>query len=224
MNPLFRVPLRLLFPSVCLLCKSDLPFEERRGLCRLCVCSLTPQVHIEYSPSAQLDYVISSAQFGGKIRDLVHLFKYKGKEEFAEPMADLMKTALDQLGGEFDLIVPVPMPFWRKIRRGYNHAEVLAKRVAIRYRLPVGRKTLRKTLWSRAQVHLGRQQRIRSASFTIREGRDAARIRGKRVLLVDDVATTGATLQQCAFLLRSLGAQSVVAVVFARDQHGRRGN
>jgi len=118
-----------------------------------------------------------------------------------------------QLGG-YDGVVPVPLHWWRWISRGYNQAERIARPLAARLGVPLVQ-VLHRSRPTRAQTSLGRSARatnLRSAFAVPRP----KRVRGLRLLLVDDVATTGATLDAAAKALMRAGADSVTAVVAAR--------
>ncbi len=223
MNPWLRVPLRLIFPSICLLCKTDL-LEDRESLCLSCRKGIRLELKIDLRPTKSLDALISVTIFEGKIRELIHLFKYKGHENFSKILSSLMVGPLEKFGFKFDCAVPVPSPFWREMRRGYNPSRLLAEDLAGRLHIPWKDRWLKRKSWSRPQMKLSRKERIKNATASFFTRRHLPGIGGSYVLLVDDVVTTGATLKHCAFLLRSAGAQSVVAVAFARDLFNQKGN
>jgi ComF family protein len=146
---------------------------------------------------------------------LVHSLKYGGTTAVAPAMARQMAVAL---GGErFDArtVVPVPLATMRRRTRGYNQAEELARALGRALRLPVETRLLTRTR------HTPQQARSSSASQRHRnvEGAFAAReeLAGSRILLVDDVTTTGATFAAAATALRAAGAQCVWCVAFARE-------
>ncbi|MGH3089683.1 MAG: double zinc ribbon domain-containing protein [Rubrobacteraceae bacterium] len=142
-------------------------------------------------------------------KEIVHALKYKGYLAVVEKlMAPLLVEILDQ---EFDRVVPVPIHPARRRKRGFNQAEVMARSVAREINVPVSDKleVVRRT---RDQVELtaaGRRENVRGA-FRMEGG-----MRGK-VLLVDDVFTTGATMSECAEVLLRAGASEVHAISFCR--------
>ncbi|HKV62885.1 MAG TPA: ComF family protein [Candidatus Acidoferrum sp.] len=132
---------------------------------------------------------------------------------FAERLAELVKTEPDALAA--DVVVPVPLHRQRERERGYNQAALLSRSLAKRLRLP-HKAVLLTRLRARADKHLlsleERWESVRGAFAT----RPGSQVDNLRVLLVDDVLTTGATLDACARAFRDAGAKSVVAVTVAR--------
>jgi ComF family protein len=115
-----------------------------------------------------------------------------------------------------DAVMAVPLHFWRKHRRGYNQSELLADAFCRETGLLHLKSVLRRKKLTRSQTELGRGERFENVAgaFTIRH---PERIRGKSVLLVDDICTTGATLEACARVLREAGARQVNALTVARQ-------
>ncbi len=159
------------------------------------------------------DVVFAYGVFEEPLRELVHLFKYAGVTALARPLGRLLRLAVPR-DRRFDLIVPTPLHWRRRWTRGYNQAMLLARELAPALGLkPVN--ALRRTRATTAQAGLSRTARRANVAgaFLVR---DASRIRGRRVLLVDDVMTTGATLRACAAALKRAGARSVSIAVLAR--------
>lgn len=149
----------------------------------------------------------------GDARRLVHELKYQGLSALGHPMARLMAAALDPADAE--LVAPVPLHRGRQRSRGYNQPDELARHLATLLGLPYERGAARRV---RATAPLARSQgrderrRIVAGAFAAVPGR----VRGRRILLVDDVVTTGATLDACARALRDAGAADVRGLAFAR--------
>jgi ComF family protein len=163
--------------------------------------------------------VFAYGVFEEPLRELVHLFKYAGVTALARPLGRLLRRALPR-DRRFDLIVPTPLHWRRRWTRGYNQAMLLARELAPTLGLkPVN--ALRRTRATSTQTGLSRTARRANVAgaFTVW---DASLVRGRRVLLVDDVMTTGATLRACAAALKRAGAQSVSIAVLARA--GRPGS
>lgn len=150
------------------------------------------------------------------LRAIVHALKYGGRRTLAVPLTQLMRTAGQVWLSDTDLIVPVPLHPLRRWRRGFNQAADLAAGLDS----PVVN-ALRRTRHTRPQAVLARGDRLRAVggAFRLREWRGgrrtAAAIRGRRILLVDDVVTTGATVEACASVLVDAGARSVRALSVA---------
>lgn len=159
------------------------------------------------------DAAYTYGSFEGELRELIHLLKYARVRTLAKPLAKLLAAALP-LDRSFDVVVPMPMHWRKRWVRGFNQAELLAKEIARNRGLPL-RNAARKRKATAAQASLtnaARQANVAGA-FEIRH-RDV--LAGKRILLVDDVMTTGATASACAKALKQAGAREVTLLAVAR--------
>ena len=150
--------------------------------------------------------------YGGVLRRLIHLFKYQRVRSLEGPLADYLLRALPR-DGRFDAIVPVPLHWRRRWRRGFNQCELLAREVSRRTGIPVA-KALRRPLASKAQAGLtlaARRHNVKISSFSA-----AANVAGQSILLLDDVLTTGSTATACALALKRAGAVRVSVLTVAR--------
>lgn len=153
--------------------------------------------------------------YEGPARDAVHALKYRGVSAVAREMASSMATALQAWSPLVTVVMPVPIAGHRRRLRGYNQTELLAAEVARDSRLPLVRRALRKCLSTAPQVQQPDEEARRrnvAGSFNCR-GRPPA----GGVLLIDDVITTGATLDACARVLLNAGSGPVFALTFARE-------
>jgi ComF family protein len=160
-------------------------------------------------------------EYDGALRHLVHALKYNGRRSLAQPLAARMRASGRPLIENADCVVPVPLHWRREYQRGFNQARDLAKHLGLPVREPLTR--LRHTY---PQVELAahqRHQNVRGA-FGLRRSllRKQQLVEGLKVLLVDDVSTTGATLDGCAELLKTAGASEVYALTAARVTATRR--
>jgi len=155
----------------------------------------------------------SAALYEGSLRLILHAFKYGGRRLLAAPLAALMLKASEDLLYGADAVVPVPLHPWRAWRRGFNQADDLACHLGV----PVWR-VLRRARHGPPQAGLPAAQRHANvrAAFALRRGPPGWRLRNRVVVLIDDVMTTGATLEACAAVLRESGARSVRALTVAR--------
>lgn len=152
--------------------------------------------------------------YGGAVATAVVRFKYAGRSDLAARFADLMAQHASALEGQVDIVVPVPLHPRRIVERGFDQAALLAAPVARRLRIahvPEGLARVRETP---PQASLDREARAANVAAAFRCP-SPRRVEGRRVLLVDDVRTTGATLGACAETLWRAGARGVVTLVLA---------
>lgn len=160
--------------------------------------------------------------YEGAAREAVLALKYRGQRRLAAPLGDLLAEA--SRGGVIvaDVVVPVPLHRARgRARgrvRGYNQADLLAGRVAGRLRLPLRRDALRRPRATRPQTQLAPAERRANVAgaFALASPRAASALAGKRVLLIDDVTTTGSTLEAAAVALAAAHPAAVWGLAFAR--------
>lgn len=179
------------------------PFGEPVDACRHCRGANPP-----------LTGTVAVARYSFGAKHLVTALKFRRETELVAPLAALMdaRRRLARLP-ECDVALPVPLHSARKRQRGFNQAALLARAVAGRAGMEVGEKVLVKCRNTAPQSTLRRDERLAHGKDAYRVGADLS---GKRVLLVDDVMTTGATLGECAKVCRAAGAVRVYALVFAR--------
>lgn len=209
-----RALLELIYPvrAECMGCGSKAGLE-RDWLCEDCRQALAGRwVGAAPPPEGGLIEGAAYAYFyGGPAGGLVRSLKYRGVSRLAEPMGRQMVRALEGLQPAYiDRVVPVPMHARRTRQRGVNHARLLAREVAAGLQLPL-EETLVRTRNTRQQARLdeaGRRHNLNGA-FAV-----AGDVAGSRVLLVDDVCTTGATANACAEALLQGGADAVLLVCF----------
>ncbi len=161
----------------------------------------------------------SWAVYQGPIRNMVHNLKYKGNIGLGEALTKSLVTDLQRIGWAIDMVVPVPLSLARMQERGYNQAALIARPIAIALHITYQAKMLLKVRDTRSQVGLSYNERQNNLvdAFTVK----ADTVTGKSILLVDDVTTSGTTLNECARMLRLAGAEKVYGYSFARATHNR---
>jgi len=231
--------LHFLFPRTCLACEADLPYDTEEYLCASCrrkltipgplICQRCGKVlksggaHcFSCRGSKEKQYrcrlIRSAYKFDETSRALVHALKYQGADYAARTMAHYMALRykeLPEIGG-VDIVIPVPLFKARYKKRGYNQSECLARFFANECLLGFSADALSRVRDTPSQTHLNRAERlvnVQGAFVCVNE----PLVRGKKVLLIDDVATTGATLEGCAQALKKAGAKRVIAYTFARE-------
>jgi len=200
-----REPVPLAAEYFCVSCRTPFqnPFPlDAQGRCGLCRSGLRG-----------FDAAYCFGAYEGSLRELIHLYKYGKVKTLARPLSDLLMAALPR-DERLDAIVPVPLHWRRRWQRGFNQSELLAREIARRTGLDV-LPVLRRVRATSAQAGLsnrGRRQNV-AAAFQCRHG---GRVKGKRLLLIDDVMTTGATAAACAAALGRAGAERIALLAIAR--------
>ena len=215
MNPAAPL-LDLIFPPKCAFCARIMPGGGLR-ICSDCQQKLpwlegeAAEKKVEFTSKC-----VSALRYQGRAAEGIHRYKFSGRESCCAVFGVLLAQVVeDHLMGRFDVITWVPVSRRRKQERGYDQSFLLAKELGrILDRKPVG--LLRKT------KHLQPQSRLNGAAERRANVMGAycvprpERVQGKRVLLVDDVVTTGATLSECARTLLLAGAEAVVCITLAK--------
>jgi ComF family protein len=208
----------LLFPAACAGCATPLEEPQKAPLCGLCASALPyAETHREVK-QAGFDRVISACRHESPIKEVIASFKYSGRLSSAHFLGGLLEQAVRrQLGSDpADGIVPVPLHPVRFRERTFNQASVLAAELGKRLQLPVWERRLNRRHAAPPQAELsGKERRL-----NVRSAFEAAPLpaRGARVLLVDDVFTTGSTAEACARALKQAGAVEVTVVTLSRQE------
>lgn len=164
---------------------------------------------------AQLEWL---AAFTGPTRAALHALKYRGARGLAEPLGGALAARWSRAGCGGEVLVPVPIHAARLRERGYDQAVLLAHAAGRRLGLPVLPALARRRATA-AQHALGRGARAANVGHAFELAPQAAAlVRGRWIVLVDDILTTGATLEACATVLRQAGAPAVSGLVVARER------
>ena len=208
--------LDLLFPPKCVFCGRLLRRGES-GMCPGCQRELPWLTEGAAEQKGEFfSLCVSPLRYQDKVRDSIHRYKFSGRQGYARIYGALVAQCIsDHLAGRYDLITWVPLSRARRRERGYDQAFLLANAAALALG-DVAVETLRKERHTRAQSSLEDESARRANVLGAYEIVDPELIEGKRVLLVDDVITTGATISECARILRTFGAADVVCATLAR--------
>lgn len=151
--------------------------------------------------------------YEGTLRELIHLYKYGRIRPLARPLGEMLASALPR-EQTFEAVLAVPLHWRRRLARGFNQSALLGREVARRYGLRVIG-AVRRRRATESQAGLSNARRRQNVAGAFRVTRPEA-IAGRRVLLVDDVMTTGATASACAAALKRAGARYVAVLTLAR--------
>ncbi len=208
MCKIWKAALNFVYPSSCMICKTSLP--DSPGLCNLCWNDIDiwdSDLH-EVGFEHEFDQIVILYQFNDCVRSLIHALKYRGKTLSGQMFGRALGQRIAGIVEPDTIIVPVPLHSAKKRARGYNQSEIIARAMGRVSGLQVMAKALYRVRSTPTQTRLGvleRQYNVHGA-FHVRR---PASIEGRKIFLIDDVITTGATLNACVLALRSAGAQCV---------------
>ena len=214
---------QILFPPHCLSCKKDTPEEPAalRWLCLECHQTLIPRWQKSpYKPEIDESYYIFDYKKDHLAKKIIHALKYSFVKEMAEVFGVVLEREqlnLKKLGA--NVIVPVPLHARRLRERGFNQSALIAEKISALAGAPVREGILIRKSSRRPQAEIRKRAEREKNIKGIFEyvGHQVFDIRDKAVLLVDDVATTGATLKECARVLKNAGAAKVISFTLAQD-------
>lgn len=231
LSNLGREALRIVLPSWCVACRRELPWEQRTGpVCASCWSSL-PKINVAKCRSCAMpwkgetdgdlcfdcmpdplpvDWCDAWGRYSGTLERVLHALKFERHDFLDGQLAALLDETLRDR--DFDVIVPVPMHWLRVRRRGYNQAELIARALSKRIAIPT-ELLLRKKHGGAPQSTLARDARARNVRGVFVASH---RAKGKRILIVDDICTTGETLRACARSLLREEASRVCAIAIAK--------
>ena len=232
----FRLMLDIALPPVCASCRE--PVGDGAGLCASCWSKLSPierpfceklGIPFTYDPGPGVysmqaiadppaySRARAAVRYDDVARTLVHALKYGDRLDLAPTMARWMARAGKDLLADADTIVPVPLHWRRLWARRFNQSATLSNFIAREASRPVNLTSLRRSRATPQQVGLSRAARATNVQGAFRiDPAGRAALRGRHVLLVDDVLTSGATVDTCARALLRAGARQVDVLVFAR--------
>ncbi|HOQ08324.1 MAG TPA: ComF family protein [Clostridiales bacterium] len=213
--------LNLIYPPRCIFCQQLLDYRAGIHICGQCFSKLP------FSESTVIrtggddgngccDGAISVFEYTGMVKESLIRFKFYNKPGYYMTYARLIADKLRKLANirEYDMVMSVPLHKHKEFMRGYNQAYLISKALSRIIKLPERSKVLKRERYTEAQSLLDRQKRNQNVkgAFSVRS---PEKVKGKSVLLVDDILTTGSTLEECSRVLKQAGAVKVFAVVVA---------
>ncbi|WP_341875782.1 ComF family protein [Defluviitalea saccharophila] len=222
--------LDLVYPPRCIFCTSIIPIQEERGICKACKSALPfvegkvcekcgKPIQDSKERTTCFDCVKNTPVYDrgwavfiyeGMVKEAIYRFKYGGHKEYAKYLGKFMADKIkDQVLEEgFDLIIPIPIHKNRKRKRGYNQAEELAKEISKALNIPMDASILTRVKETRPQSGLSIMQRQNNLKKAFKLA-DSINLDQMKILLVDDIYTTGTTINYCTTLLKKRGAKMV---------------
>lgn len=204
-------------------CLNRLPFVPTTGCCRRCGRDAAKldgeylcQECCEYRPS--FDRAASALRFDGDAREAINAFKFRFHLWLRDDLVDWLEAAARARFevGEIDCVLPMPVTIFRRFDRGYNQCDYLGRTLARRLDRPCLTRVLRRVGRPKRQGGLDEKARRQNVIGTFAV-RSAEKVKGRTVLVVDDIMTTGSTLSACAAELKKAGANRVWCLTLARS-------
>ena len=235
-SELFQAAVSLLYPATCAICRKHIRAGEYLcdgceaklirivpPFCQKCSEPFEGSINTKFAcancahRTIHFDAAVAVYRGRGIVRGVIHEFKYNRQIHLRHLLARWVRAALDDerlRDYRFDVMVPVPLHSARQRERGFNQANLLANLLSKHTSIPC-RHLLKRIRYTTTQTALDRSERMENLhdAFRLRKNAD---VRGLRVLLIDDVLTTGSTLSECARVLKGAGAISVHAATAAR--------
>ncbi|MFA6860382.1 MAG: ComF family protein [Clostridia bacterium] len=207
---------------VCENCKKVLPYNNKR-ICSRCgtpIHSLAS--HCSYCKEMPYNFKKARSPFvyAPPISDAIRKLKYSSAKYLAKPLADFLVNEYILDGFSCDIVVPVPLFLKREKERGYNQSFLISEAVALKLGLPIVTDSLVRTKETPTQTLLTRKEREKNLEEAF-EVKNKINIKGKTVLLIDDVFTTGATMDYCSLALADAGTKEIFCLTIAHTDFGK---
>ncbi|MDO8527511.1 MAG: ComF family protein [Deltaproteobacteria bacterium] len=215
---IYQSLLSLIFPRRCIECHAWLESAEKEAICPTCFSRLNflkVEAHLPKIGKKYFEEAWSVVAYEPPVLDWIHQYKYHRQFHLGPALSDLF-LKLDLPWKKYDAIVPVPLHWWRQVRRGFNPSHLLAHQLAQKTGRPLWH-CLKKKKSTPPQAKLSSEERLKNMKdvFTPRL-KMKTQIKKSRLLLVDDVLTTGSTANECARVLMKMGAAQVDVLTLAR--------
>ena len=216
---MFEKFLNLIFPNVCGFCNKI----DKNSLCKNCELNLAKyKINCikDYTKNNKkyFDYLYSALKYENEVREKIIKYKFNENSYLYKTFAKIIIKDKKIYGflKLYDIIIPVPMHKFKKSVRGYNQSELLANEIAKQMELAFEKAVLIKIKNTKVQSTLTKTQRrenVKNVFFVT----DATKIKDKKIILIDDIYTTGCTVNECSKVLKQSGAREICVVTIAKD-------
>lgn len=216
--------LGLIYPAACLICAQSPTSPRTHLLCEKCLETLASQpvppamALAQISASHQLDAIYAGWPFDEWLQAVIHAYKYRYRPSLSQALGAMLALRLqNELTQEIPqaLLVPVPLHRRRGRERGFNQSELLAQALAVAWKMEILPRALKRTRFTQQQATLTAIERQKNVAGAFAVN-DTSHLQNRTILLVDDVFTTGATMNACAATLKAAGVTRVVGIVLAK--------
>ena len=211
--------LDLIYPPVCGVCGK----MDKNSLCKKCEIQLKKQAVFgidDYSQNSakKIDEHMYIFMYGGVIRQIFLNYKFNEKAYLYKTFTNflLKNEKFVEIIKSYDIIMPVPLSKERRKKRGYNQSELIAKEISKKLKIPINQTSLKKVQNIVAQSTLNKEQREKNiqGAYILK---NAKSLKSKKVLIIDDIYTTGSTINECSKILYEVGTNKIGALTIAKD-------
>ena len=220
---IINTALELVYPRSCRVCGGAITSAEKLSLCEACHKKIRYDRPLFLASAGKAGYyfdrVRSATVYEGVMRECIHKFKYNGSLSLEALFADLMTNFAEKYMDMrcFDFIIPVPLSTAKLRERSFNQAYILASAVSRKFKIPCVANNLTRVKAGRPQVDLAKKARLKDIEGAFRLKRPAL-LKDKSVLLIDDVFTTGATVNECSKVLKRSGVKYIEVLTLAQGR------
>ena len=210
----FKNILNYVYPNVCGLCGKSL--KSNTYTCTICkgILKYYKEKHLINCAGRYYEEVLSLYKYDGIIKKKICQFKFRNQKYLGSFFGYLLSNKLKELKIEFDIIIPVPINFIRYMERGYNQSFLIAKEISKIMKKELCNNVLFKFKRNKRQSELHMNDRKNNV-IGVYKTKNENEVNGKIILLVDDIYTTGSTIDECAKMLKKAGAKKVIAITIA---------
>ncbi|WP_324359033.1 ComF family protein [Acetivibrio sp.] len=215
--------INLIFPPKCIFCGTILNTDTKIEICKECYEQISFKEEASINPQGKYNYydsVICVCDYSGIVKEAIRRYKFYNKPSYYRTFARLLAQKIKELTQwqKFDMIVSVPLHPNRERNRGYNQSYLIARQLSRELGIKNESRLLVRVKNTNSQSLLKRDDRLINIKDAFKIT-NASKIEGKTMFLVDDILTTGSTLNECSRVLKEAGAKKIVAAVIAS---GRR--
>lgn len=206
--------LQILYPKQCLICGK----LEQDTICSKCYNTLKIEAKVEQYKNKTFNKHLYIFKYEGKIRNLIIDYKFNDKPYLNELFAKIIlkNEKICRKIKKYDIIIPVPIHKKRKNERGYNQSELIARKLAKNLNVELVTDSLIKQKNTLPQSTLSKKRREENVK-TVYKIQNKQKIENKKIILLDDIYTTGATAEECSKILKQNGAKEILVLTIAKD-------
>ena len=216
---MIKTILGIIYPTTCIFCDKILEKNKELEICEECYKELKfldngKTIH-KNNDEIYYDDIFAAFKYSGKIKELIIKYKYQHKGYLFRAFSKLMFKSIKDRKIDADIILSVPLYKDRERQRGYNQAHLLAKEMSRLTNIQYDKKILRRVKTTNCLALCNKKERkdIIKGAFLLK---NPEKVKNKKIILIDDVFTTGATINECSKVLKQCGAKKIIGLVIAK--------